>query len=61
MRYINPVSLSLHDEKSNFFSFDGFYGSEIIFAKYANTSSPKKFLLHTSVYILEYGNISQSA
>ena len=46
MRYMSPVSFSLQLEKSNFFNLLWLFGSDIKLAKYARTSSPKKFLLH---------------
>lgn len=53
------MSLSLHEEKSNFFSLDGFSSSAIIFEKYANTSSPRKFLLDVRLEMLQVGRTSQ--
>ena len=58
---MRPVSFNLQLEKSNFLSLVGFYYSEITLAKYASTSSPRKFLLQVKIYILQNGNISHNA
>ena len=57
---IRPESLRRQLEKSND-SRQPDDPSATIFAKYAITSSPKKFLLHTSDFILVSYNISHKA
>jgi hypothetical protein len=58
---MSPASFNLQLEKSILLSWQFELESAIIFAKYAITSSPKKFLLETKFVMLVSGNTSHNA